>query len=355
MTKYLIDEELMASIADATKEKKGLDAIEAEDIPEAIASISGDAVLETLSVTENGTYTPTTGVDGYDEVVVNISSEDSYAKYLERQDFSVSTTGTQVPPYCFIGYDYSSDSRGWSGDVSHNHLIKFNGPNVTYIGPHAFHYQTKLTEVTVSSSGCGLSHDSNLSDNAFEYCQSLNKIHGKLVISKNVYNQVPSRVFEGCSALKSSSFDDWSGITAINERMFRLSGIDTFDFQYIQTVMGSGQFYMCGALTTVNLRNLSGLSNSMFFNCGSLSNIYIEKTDAVVGVGPSALYGVPSTCNVHVPASMLASYQADGNWNGFNLIGDSEPPVMLMMAKKGKTAEDRPDVDEDGSPIYYND
>lgn len=315
---------------------------------------SEEPTLETLTVTENGIYTPPTGVDGYDEVIVSVVG-DSFDKYLRKQDFSVSTTGTQVPPYCFIGYDYSVDSTGWSADVSHNHLLSFHGPNVSYIGPSGFHYQTKLTEITVSNN-CNFGHNYVSSSNVFSYCKSLNKIHGKLIIKK-YDTSAPSRIFYQCSSLKWSSVDDWSGITLVGDWMFRESGLDTFDFQYVNIVQGTEQFRWCSSLTSVNLRNLSGLSNYMFYGCTSLSNIYIERTDSVVSVGSSALDSVPNTCKVHVPASMLSAYQASSAWNRFNLVGDAESyqaPLTAPARSRG-AVEERPTMDEDGNPIYYND
>lgn len=348
MTRYLIDEELMASIADATKEKKGLDTIEAEDIPEAIASISGDTVLETLSVTENGTYTPTTGVDGYDEVTVNI--EDNLDKFLKGELREITTTATIIPAWRFTA------AYRDNGYPSTTYMYtKITAPNATEVWRGAFYNQQLLTEVTLSNN-CVIGGD-NPADSAsgiFNECRALNKINGKITLLSryNYGSYAPKSFFFRCQSLKWNSLD-WSGIQCLADSFLQNSGIDEFDFRYIQSVTGELQFAHCQALTTVNLRNLSGLSNNMFYNCTSLSDIYIEKTDAVVTVGSNALGNVHTTCNVHVPAALLSDYQANNTWNKFNLIGDAEPPVMLM-AKNGVTDTNRRTVDEDGSPIYYN-
>jgi hypothetical protein len=65
-------------------------------------SVSGGSapVLDTLNVTTNGTYTPPTGTDGYNEVNVNVSSSTPVLDTL-----SVTTNGTYTPPTGTDGYN----------------------------------------------------------------------------------------------------------------------------------------------------------------------------------------------------------------------------------------------------------
>ena len=53
---------------------------------EVTVNVSASANLQTLNVTQNGTYTPTSPVDGYDEVVVNVAEPSS--KVVSEFDFS---------------------------------------------------------------------------------------------------------------------------------------------------------------------------------------------------------------------------------------------------------------------------
>ena len=75
-TEYKVTDNELTSIADAIRTKGGTsDDLEfPSEFVSAIGDIptGGSAVLETLNVSSNGTYTPGTGVDGYDEVNVNI-------------------------------------------------------------------------------------------------------------------------------------------------------------------------------------------------------------------------------------------------------------------------------------------
>mgnify|MGYP006923291002 CR=1 FL=1 len=76
MAKVTVTESSLENIADAIRAKLGVQTeYKPGEMAAAIQSIptGGSAVLEHLSVTENGTYTPGAGVDGFDQVTVSVS------------------------------------------------------------------------------------------------------------------------------------------------------------------------------------------------------------------------------------------------------------------------------------------
>ena len=87
-------------------------------------SVSGgsEPVLDTLNVTENGTYTPPSGTDGYDEVNVNVPSITPVLSTL-----SVTENGTYTPPSGTDGYNE----------------VNVNVPSVTPV----------LTSITITENG----------------------------------------------------------------------------------------------------------------------------------------------------------------------------------------------------------
>jgi len=73
MTKVILTEDHLEDIADAIRAKLDVGAqFKPSQMAAAIGQIHGEPVLETKSVTANGTYTPSTGKDGFSEVTVNV-------------------------------------------------------------------------------------------------------------------------------------------------------------------------------------------------------------------------------------------------------------------------------------------
>ena len=64
------------------------------------------------------------------------------------------------------------------------------------------------------------------------------------------------------------------------------------------------------------------------FNTTFLTDLYIGS-QAVPTIASSVFGTLPSGFKIHVPASMLASYQADSGWSAYSsyLVGDYEPEV----------------------------
>lgn len=60
----------------------------------------GSAVVEPLSVTQNGTYTPPSGVDGYAPVTVNVSGGGELVDFIQWEQGSISSTYGKVYSVC---------------------------------------------------------------------------------------------------------------------------------------------------------------------------------------------------------------------------------------------------------------
>lgn len=78
MSKVLIEESNLSGIASAIRSKLGAQTTyKPSQMAEAIASIAPQPSLETKSIIANGTYTPSTGKDGFSQVTVDVPN--SYA------------------------------------------------------------------------------------------------------------------------------------------------------------------------------------------------------------------------------------------------------------------------------------
>lgn len=161
---------LFADIADAIREKTGGTAeIVADDFPDEISSIpsGGDVTIETLSVTENGTYTAPTG-KAYSPVTVNVptGSSDPHVIHYTPATRVGSVTFEHglgyAPTMCvFLCLDNTSGTTGKTkAIVACSNLDTINGRIVGYNNSgnqdnnNISHMITDATEteVTISSS-----------------------------------------------------------------------------------------------------------------------------------------------------------------------------------------------------------
>lgn len=109
------------AIGDAIRNKTGkTDKMTLDQMPNEIASIScGGAtvipIIESLSVTENGTYTAPDGVDGYSPVTVNVPIPDGYIQ--PSGELEITKNGTHnVTEYASVNVNVPTGSGG--GEVA---------------------------------------------------------------------------------------------------------------------------------------------------------------------------------------------------------------------------------------------
>ena len=96
MADYKVTDTELTSIANAIRTKGGTQA-QLEFPTGFVSSIqaipTGSGVIQPLSVTQNGTYNPPSGVDGFAPVIVNVSGGGTTDEILYNCDFTLNTTG----------------------------------------------------------------------------------------------------------------------------------------------------------------------------------------------------------------------------------------------------------------------
>lgn len=99
----------------------------------------GDPVIQSLDITENGTYTPPDGVAGFSPVVVNVASGVG-SDFVDLLNGSITTIAndrvTKVKQYACYGC---------------NSLVSVDLPKVTSIGLYAFYSCVNLVTVKMAS------------------------------------------------------------------------------------------------------------------------------------------------------------------------------------------------------------
>ena len=228
-------------------EAKGVDMSSASfaDYPSKIGEIQtgGTFVTETLSVTQNNTYYPGTGVDGFSEVIVNVPQ--SVEGYTEKQvtegDFGIVNLNNSASYVRRAAFAYDSNLRS------------VNLPDCLLVQPEAFSQCSHIEQVN-------LPNCSYIDTYAFCRCSSMS------------YISIPN-----CRSLAQYVFSNCTGLSEIDIP--------------ICSIFGAGVFVNCTGLTSMNLPNCLAVPNYLFSGCTSLSYVSLPLTSTL---GQNAFMGCSS-------------------------------------------------------------
>ena len=238
-------------------------------------------VTETLSVSANGTYTPSEGVDGYSQVVVDVPQ--SVTGYTEK-DVTENNFG--------LTNLNNSASFVYSGVFSEdNQLQTVYLPNCVTVNNWAFAYCRNLTSVNlpICTTFSG--------NNQFYYNESLSQIYVPLL--KNV----PNNAFGECHNLKS---------------------IDLPEATYI----GNSAFFKCSSLSQINIPKVSVISECAFSGCNSLKSIYGPECISFSGGAQFNMCTELETVDFPVLYSM-----SDNTFNSCHKLVSVSMPLLLKIYK----------------------
>lgn len=214
-----------------------------------------EPVIESLSVTENGTYEAPSGVDGYSPVTVNVSGgggdHDAEDGIIARTISGAyeNSTATKVGFYAF----YSCTS-----------LTAVSFPNVTSIGANAFNRCSSLTTANFPNA-------TTIGDYAFFLCSSLTAVSFPNVTS------IGGSAFSNCSSLATVSFPNVTSISG-------------------------GAFYGCSRLTAAYFL----ASSVATLGVGAFTNTPMSNSTYTGSFG-----------SIYVPASLVYSYRNASNWSSY--------------------------------------
>lgn len=241
MSKYVIDSSTLTSLANKIRSLLGLSGTmgadgmvtnlttaqtevdsQADLLDEAITAITGkasgsgtsaDPVLEELTITANGTYTPGSGVDGFSKVIANVAS-----------------TGS--------GEDNS-------GAILDRSVTAINNSEVTTIGQYALRGCTALQSIDCPAA-------TTVATYAFYGCSALASVNFPLVESIGTYG------FRGCSALEIVDFPVLTSIAA--NSFYACSKLATLILR---------------SSTVCTLANVSAFTSTPFASGGKGGTVYV--------------------------------------------------------------------------------
>lgn len=345
---YKVTDTQLSSIADAIRTKGGTSSPMSfpDGFVDAIGDISGGtAVLESLSVSANGHYTPSAGVDGFNDIVVNVSgggggSNDNFLIAVGAMSGSIYDTEASM-----CRERVFADNRSITGVTM---------TAASWIGSSAFGYAIYLSTAVFPScetiyyaafSNCGLASLS------FPVCKTIgeNAFLGNSSALKSVYfpecETIGSFAFRKCAALSSVSFPKcetiytgaFSECQALTSAEFPLCtslGQSAFKGCYaLETAIlpmcasvGGSAFEGCIKLAQISLPNCSVISTNAFSGCSSLASVYLLST-AVVSLASTTAFAYTPISNssylgyfgsIYVPSSLVDAYKTASRWSTYS-------------------------------------
>ena len=230
-------------------------------------------VTESLSVSANGTYTPGEGVDGYNQVVVDVPQ--SVTGFTEK---NITEGNIEI-----INLDNSASFVAGYAFYNNSYIQTVNLPYATTVRFSAFYGCISLSQVSLPI--C-----SSIGSNAFYYCTSLSQV------SLPMCSSIGVNAFYYCTSLSQVSLPMCSSI-------------------------GVNAFHYCTSLSQVSLPMCSYIGAEAFRSCSSLSIITIGYS-GVCSLGGSNVFSntqiTSSTGSIYVPASLVDSYKSATNWSYFS-------------------------------------
>lgn len=242
-------------------EEKGVDmtGLSFPDYPGAISQIStgGTFVTETLSVSINGTYTPSVGIDGYSQVTVNV-------------------------PQSVTGYTEKEITEGVN-------IVSLNN-SASYVKANVFADNYALT--TVNLPIC-----KEIRSSAFKGCNNLSSLNIPLC------EKIGYSAFADCNLSLLSlpickSIEPWGFYANYSLKEINLPEC---------TYFGDLAFKDCSSLSQVSIPKCRGLEYGVFEYCGSLKQVYLPEC---IHIGYGAFTFCSSLSQVSLPMCFSIDYAA---------------------------------------------
>lgn len=344
-----------------------------------------EAIIESLAITANGTYTAPSGTDGYNPITVNVPQKEP-----NIQNLSITTNGTYTAPSGTDGYSpvvvdvqpnlenititangtYSHAGKDGYDQVVVN--VPQEGLDVSNItipdSPNSLFSNKKWNElmpyfrnITINP-GSNSWNLSNLFSGGDNYTD-LSHITFKMSCNMHYFNGI-QKTFSGCLKLTALPIFDWSStsVSAPNDRFYvsnmfqscqNLRTIpDTFfsniplSDSYTSNISGGNLFSYCYSLRKVpDLSWFDGkntyfssdnIYNYIFYQCSSLDEIVdlpVLKTSSTRDGFDNGFYGCFRIKEMTFKTGTDSAPRADSGWNS---------QVIDLSQKVGYTTNNYP-------------
>lgn len=301
---YVVSGDSLREIADAIRTKSGTSAQlefpdEWTDTIDDIQTGGGTPTIQSLTVTENGTYTAPSGVDGYSPVTVSVSGGGDTPIPDDGKTRIFIHIAEETPDnrltfrLRFTASTASNTTVNW-GDGTVETLGKTSAYNYTHKYSQGGDYVITMTvnTGTISFDGTsGTNGDSIYGSRANSNSYNRTRIQ-KVIIGDNV-TSIGAYVFEYCYALSSITIPD--SVTSI----------------------GISEFQTCYGLTSITIPDsVISIGANAFTYCYGISEYHFKPTTPPALESTNAFSGIQSDCIIYVPQGSLNAYKTATNYGG---------------------------------------
>ena len=311
-------------------------------------------VINSLSVTKNGTYTAPEGVDGYSPITVDVQEEPWEPLEDGYSNFWFELSEDTLSPWLNFSAKNENAVIDW-GDGSGEQALTTLTPTHTYA--KAGRYIVKVKGVT----GIAAQHLNQLNDgyfdvlqyvelnnevvnydiNALSYCTKLKKVVANLIM-------YPASAFRYCAELESVIANTASGnigATAFQNDM----NLREITVPNNCGVLGASAVSYSFALKNIVLPSTTTeLGASCFNACINLFEIHIQATTPPT-IGVNVFYALPNTFIVYVPVGYGDTYKAASGWSSYadHILEEGQTPTRAMLFKFNDKSDDKSDTPEE--------
>ena len=119
-------------------------------------------------------------------------------------------------------------------------------------------------------------------------------------------------LFQGCTGLISVKLQGLTKMDAINAYDTNITPANRLNVLF-STFSGDTK------LVQVDLGYCRAIGYRAFYNCNAMTKLVIRNEDVIPEVYNSTNIGLPTTCTIYVPSSMIEAYQADSYFSQFTI------------------------------------
>ena len=301
----------------------------------------GGGVIKPLSVTSNGVYSVSAGIDGYNPVDVDVHPSES----LQR---TYTSNGIYNIPGEWNGVEIEVNTPVPSGvmTITSNgvyDVTSFASASVNVPSPEFITEPLNITSNGIYTPGQGVDGFSTVTvdvpQSVTGYTQkdltegicitNLNNSASFVNASAFAYNSCLTTVdLPMCETIMNSAFYSCSSLQTVslpacttvgNYAFYNCSSLQTVSLPAC-TIVGYAAFNKCKSLSEVNLPKCKSISKAAFSECSFLQELTIGTEISTVCVleHSNAFQGCSALTSIYVPASLVESYKAATNWTFYS-------------------------------------